>query len=55
MHICGFSQLLFIIQRKLMLNINLFYLHLSTTQPPIQWVLGAYSPGVKRQQREADH
>jgi hypothetical protein len=25
------------------------------TQPPIQWVLGALSPGVKRQWREADH
>jgi hypothetical protein len=26
-----------------------------TTQPPIQWVPGAFSPGVKRQGREADH
>jgi hypothetical protein len=25
------------------------------TQPPIQWVPGALSPGVKRQRREADH
>jgi hypothetical protein len=25
------------------------------TQPPIQWVLGALSPGVKQQGREADH
>jgi hypothetical protein len=25
------------------------------TQPPIQWVPGALSPGVKRQGREADH
>jgi hypothetical protein len=25
------------------------------TQPPIQWVPGAFSPGVKRQEREADH
>jgi hypothetical protein len=25
------------------------------TQPPIQWVLGALSPGVKRPEREADH
>jgi hypothetical protein len=24
-------------------------------QPPIQWVPGAISPGVKRQGREADH
>jgi hypothetical protein len=24
-------------------------------QPPIQWVLGAISLGVKRQEREADH
>jgi hypothetical protein len=25
------------------------------TQPPIQWVPGALSPGVKRSGREADH
>jgi hypothetical protein len=25
------------------------------TQPPIQWVPGALSPGVKWQVREADH
>jgi hypothetical protein len=28
---------------------------LEATQPPIQWVPGARSPGVKRQGREADH
>jgi hypothetical protein len=28
---------------------------LGPTQPPIQWVPGALSPGVKRQEREADH
>jgi hypothetical protein len=28
---------------------------LGLTQPPIQWVPGALSPGVKRQEREADH
>jgi hypothetical protein len=28
---------------------------LGPTQPPIQWVPGALSPGVKRQGREADH
>jgi hypothetical protein len=28
---------------------------LGPTQPPIQWVMGAVSPGVKRQGREADH
>jgi hypothetical protein len=28
---------------------------LGPTQPPIQWVWGALSPGVKRQRREADH
>jgi hypothetical protein len=28
---------------------------LGLTQPPIQWVPGALSPGVKRQGREADH
>jgi hypothetical protein len=25
------------------------------TQPPIQWLPGALSPGIKRQVREADH
>jgi hypothetical protein len=28
---------------------------LGPTQPPIEWVLGAVSLGVKRQGREADH
>jgi hypothetical protein len=28
---------------------------LGPTQPPIQWVPGAVSPGVKRQRREAEH
>jgi hypothetical protein len=28
---------------------------LGPTQPPIQWVLGALSLGVKRQGHEADH
>jgi hypothetical protein len=28
---------------------------LRSTQPPIKWVPGALSPGVKRQGREADH
>jgi hypothetical protein len=28
---------------------------LGPTQPPIQWVPGVLSPGVKRQGREADH
>jgi hypothetical protein len=28
---------------------------LGLTQPPIQWVRGALSPGVKRQGRDADH
>jgi hypothetical protein len=28
---------------------------LGFTQPPIQWVPGALSPGVKRPGREADH
>jgi hypothetical protein len=28
---------------------------LESTQPPIQWVLGALSLGVKRPEREADH
>jgi hypothetical protein len=28
---------------------------LGATEPPIQWVLGALSPGVKRPRREADH
>jgi hypothetical protein len=30
-------------------------LALGSTQPPIQWVPGALSPGVKRPGREADH
>jgi hypothetical protein len=28
---------------------------LGSTQPPIQWVLAALSPGIKRPGREADH
>jgi hypothetical protein len=28
---------------------------LGSTQPPVQWVPGALSPGVKRQERESDH
>jgi hypothetical protein len=28
---------------------------LEPTQPPIQWVPGAVSPGVKRPGREGDH
>jgi flagellar basal body-associated protein FliL len=28
---------------------------LQPTQPPIQWVQGAFSLGVKRPRREADH
>jgi hypothetical protein len=28
---------------------------LGPTPPPIQWILGAISPGVKRQRREVDH
>jgi hypothetical protein len=30
-------------------------LALGPTQPPIQWVLGTLSPGVKRPGRQADH
>jgi hypothetical protein len=33
----------------------LFTISSRPTQPPIQWVPGALSPGVKRQRREADH
>jgi hypothetical protein len=29
--------------------------HANPTQPPIEWVPGTLSPGVKRQGREADH
>jgi hypothetical protein len=32
-----------------------FLSYLGSTQPLIQWVLGALSPGVKRQGREADN
>jgi hypothetical protein len=28
---------------------------LGSTKPPIQWVSGTISPGVKRPEREADH
>jgi hypothetical protein len=28
---------------------------LGSTQPPIQWVQWAFSPGVKQEEREADH
>jgi hypothetical protein len=28
---------------------------LGPTQPPIQWILGALSPGIKRQGHDADH
>jgi hypothetical protein len=28
---------------------------LGSTQPPVQWVPGAFSPGVKRPGREAEH
>jgi hypothetical protein len=28
---------------------------LGSNQPPIQWVPGVLSPGVKRPEREADH
>jgi hypothetical protein len=28
---------------------------LGSTQPPIQWVAGAVSPGLKQQGREADY
>jgi hypothetical protein len=30
-------------------------LDLGPTQPPIQWIPGTLSPGVKQQRREADH
>jgi hypothetical protein len=34
---------------------TLFRSALGSTQPPIQWVPGALSPGVKRPGREVDH
>jgi hypothetical protein len=37
------------------LGIFLFTIALGPTQPPIQWVPGALSLGVKRPGREADH
>jgi hypothetical protein len=43
-------------QRKISLFSTAFRPALGpTTQPPIQWVAGALSWGVKRQGREADH
>jgi hypothetical protein len=33
----------------------LFKLSLEPTQPPIQWVPGGLSPGIKRRGREAAH
>jgi hypothetical protein len=32
-----------------------FLFSMASTQPPIQWVLGALSLGVKRPRSEADH
>jgi hypothetical protein len=34
---------------------NIFLFLLGPTQPPIHWVPGTLSPGLKRQGREADH
>jgi len=31
-----------------------FFSHLGLTQPPVQWVLGAFTPRVKRPVCEAD-
>jgi hypothetical protein len=42
----GHEMFLFSIPSRLALRSN---------QPPIQWVLGTLSPGVKRPGREADH
>jgi hypothetical protein len=30
-------------------------LAMGPTEPPIQWIPGVHSPGVKRSEREADH
>jgi hypothetical protein len=34
---------------------NASRLVLGPTMPPIQWLLGALSPGIKRPRREADY
>jgi hypothetical protein len=40
---------------KIFLSSTVFRLDLGPTQPPIQWVLGALSPGLKSLAREADY
>jgi hypothetical protein len=42
-------------QFKIFLFFTVSRLTLGPTQPPIEWVLGALSPGVKWQVCEADH
>jgi hypothetical protein len=42
-------------QCKIFLFTTIFRLTLGPTQPPIQWVLGAHSPGVKWLGSEVDH
>jgi hypothetical protein len=29
--------------------------HVGSTQPPVQWVLGLLSPGIKRPRQSSDH
>jgi hypothetical protein len=41
--------------QKIVLLLTAYKPALGPIQPPIHWVPGALSPGVKRQGREADH
>jgi hypothetical protein len=49
----GYYQVVFVLFLQLKLTAS--RLALGPTQPPIQWVPGALSLGVKRPEREADH
>jgi hypothetical protein len=42
-------------RKKIFLFPKTFRPALGPTQPPIQWVVEAVSPGITQQRREADH